>query len=116
MSILCILDFFDNGIQHTGTFILEKFILKRKPPLYLAEEREPGGRLYSDCLDLQGGGEVCCLVVVVVCVVLFRVSRSAKWFSSALVYCQGALISQLLRSEVGSGFFCLGALPGMATN
>ncbi len=35
--------------------------------------------------------------------VLIGVSRSAKWFSCLLLYCQGVLISQLLRSEVGSG-------------
>jgi hypothetical protein len=33
---------------------------------------------------------------------VFRVSRSDKWFICPVVYCQGVLISQLLRSEVGS--------------
>ncbi len=41
--------------------------------------------------------------VVVICVVLFLVSRSAKWYSCPLVYCFGVLISQLLRSGVESG-------------
>ncbi len=49
-------------------------------------------------------------VVVVGRVGLCRVSRYAKWFTCPLVYHQGALISQSLRSEVGSG---LGALPEM---
>jgi hypothetical protein len=45
------------------------------------------------------GGMCAAYVVVVVQVALFRVSRSAKWFHCPLVYCQGVLISQMLRSE-----------------
>jgi hypothetical protein len=44
------------------------------------------------------------IVVAVVRVVLFRVSRYAKWFSCPLVYCQGALISNCLGLRKGKDY------------